>query len=669
MAYIQKNSFYRPDIDGLRAIAVCLVVFFHVFPTILKQGFIGVDIFFVISGYLIGSIILRNLSINKFSFLHFYVRRIIRIFPVLLLVLLTVLIAGYFLLLRNEYQMLGKHIAGGASFAANFVYFFEAGYWDTASSLKPLLHLWSLGVEEQFYIIIPLILAFAWKRKYNVLLIIVIFFILSFGANLFFYYQKQYMLMFYMPFTRFWEIFAGVLLAWHTLFPIQSVQKMGQKIEYFFCKIFKKEFLENENYYLNNFLAMLGFILLMIALKICHQHNFPGHRAVWPVLSAVLIISAGSSAQQAQIAWFNKKILSNKVLVGIGLISYPLYLWHWPLLSFCRIFQGELLPPKEWLFVCFLCILSALILAVLSYCYVEKPIRFGKNDKNRIAGILLILMLSIFTAGIFTCYKGTTLNNLNSIFESPVGNDNTMLEYAPEANTLNIARFKNAYSNKTIAIIGDSHAQADYPGIANKCAELGMNTALFKYRYDSVNTKNGERELVINILKSKTDIKYVFIILRGILYLLGKDLDYNPLKSAHFVENYPAKLQDVVNTLRSLGKHVIIVSENPVFPFSPKDFFRKYSFIKSSDSNALVPWLSKKDVYENQKDYLQMLNEMTGAEIINGLDVFCPNDKCSLFDENGNSLYYDDDHLSVYGSEYLTKNLLAPYLERIAKEK
>ncbi len=218
MSGTQSNNFYRPDIDGLRALAVSLVVYYHAFPDTLKSGFIGVDIFFVISGYLIGSIILRHLSVHKFSFLEFYVRRIVRIFPALLLVLFSVLVAGKFLLFTSEYRMLGKHIAGGAGFVANLVYYFESGYWDLNSSLKLLLHLWSLGVEEQFYIVIPLILAFAWKRKYNLLSIIVVLFILSFCCNLYFYYQKERELIFYMPFTRFWEIFAGVLLAYHSIF-------------------------------------------------------------------------------------------------------------------------------------------------------------------------------------------------------------------------------------------------------------------------------------------------------------------------------------------------------------------------------------------------------------------------------------------------------------------
>lgn len=377
----------------------------------------------------------------------------------------------------------------------------------------------------------------------------------------------------------------------------------------------------------------------------------------------MLIISAGTTA------YLNKKILSHKILVGIGLISYPLYLWHWPLLSFCRILQGELLPPQEWLFIRIVCIILAFILAVLSYCYIEKPIRFGKNNKNKIAGILLVMMMSCFAAGVYVCYKGKTINKYNTEIEIPPAKDDTILEYAPEANFLGRVRFQNAHSDKTIAVIGDSHAQSAFPGIAQKCAKLGYNTVLFNYKY---NYRDGDeeasekaREFVINILQAKTDIKSVFIFLRGILYLQGKDIDIKEFHSAFFTKNFQSKLQKTVDTLRSFGKHVFIVTENPVFPFTPQDFFHKFKFTTNSREEA---WISKESVYEHQKEYLQMLNKIKGAEIINGLDVFCPHDKCSMFDENGNSLYYDDDHLSIYGSHYLTENLLAPYLEKIAEE-
>ncbi len=156
---------YRRDIDGLRAFAVLSVVVFHAFPDLLPGGFVGVDVFFVISGYLITAILLREMNNNSFSLRDFYYRRIRRIFPALILVLFGCLVSGWFLLTPSEYKLLGKHAAGAAGFISNLIYLKEVGYFDVASSLKPLLHLWSLGVEEQFYIIWPFILVVAWRRN------------------------------------------------------------------------------------------------------------------------------------------------------------------------------------------------------------------------------------------------------------------------------------------------------------------------------------------------------------------------------------------------------------------------------------------------------------------------------------------------------------------------
>lgn len=160
---------YRADIDGLRAIAILSVVGFHAFPQWIKGGFIGVDIFFVISGFLISSIIFGNLEKNTFSFTEFYIRRIQRIFPALILVLVTSYVFGWYLLLPDEFMQLGKHIAGGAGFISNLVLWSEADYFDTASNAKPLLHLWSLGVEEQFYIFWPVLLGVVWRYRLNFL--------------------------------------------------------------------------------------------------------------------------------------------------------------------------------------------------------------------------------------------------------------------------------------------------------------------------------------------------------------------------------------------------------------------------------------------------------------------------------------------------------------------
>lgn len=171
---------YRPDIDGLRAFAVLSVVAYHAFPEWVKGGFIGVDVFFVISGYLIGGIILRDLEQGTFSFWNFYSRRIRRIFPALIVVLASVLVFGWFALLPNEYEALGKHVLGGATFVSNFVLWGEAGYFDVEAKAKPLLHLWSLGIEEQFYIFFPLLLWFFFRRKMKISFWIALLFLISF---------------------------------------------------------------------------------------------------------------------------------------------------------------------------------------------------------------------------------------------------------------------------------------------------------------------------------------------------------------------------------------------------------------------------------------------------------------------------------------------------------
>jgi peptidoglycan/LPS O-acetylase OafA/YrhL len=204
---------YRPDIDGLRAIAILSVVSFHAFPLLVNGGFIGVDIFFVISGFLISTIIIGSLEGGGFSFAEFYVRRINRIFPALILVMIACLLFGWFALVAAEYKQLGKQIAGGAGFVANFLFLNESGYFDGAADTKPLLHLWSLGVEEQFYILWPVLMWFAWKKRLDLLSIALVVGVISFALNVY-VVRNDPSTAFYSPQTRFWELMAGSILAY-----------------------------------------------------------------------------------------------------------------------------------------------------------------------------------------------------------------------------------------------------------------------------------------------------------------------------------------------------------------------------------------------------------------------------------------------------------------------
>lgn len=360
---------YRPDIDGLRAIAVLAVVAFHAFPNWIKGGFIGVDVFFVISGYLISTIIFENLDKGTFRFSEFYARRIKRIFPALILVLVACFIFGWFSLLADEYKQLGKHVAAGAGFISNIVFWSEAGYFDNAADTKPLLHLWSLGIEEQFYIIWPLLLWFAWKRKFNLLTITVIITIVSFVLNIKGVNQDS-VATFYSPQTRFWELLTGSLLAWLTLYKIDAFTNIKIKIEAWLFRIVYNEKQDADGKTLSNVLSFVGLLLLIIGFwRINKELSFPGKWALVPVLGAVSIITAGFKA------WVNRTILSNKVVVWFGLISFPLYLWHWPILSFGRIIYFDIPPLKFRI----LAVATSILLAWLTVRFIEKPLRFGNR--------------------------------------------------------------------------------------------------------------------------------------------------------------------------------------------------------------------------------------------------------------------------------------------------
>lgn len=355
---------YRNDIDGLRAIAVLSVVIFHVFPWQLKGGFIGVDIFFVISGFLISGTIAESLSQNNFSFFEFYRRRVWRIFPALFLVLAAALVLGWFVLLASEYAQLGKHIAGGAGFVSNLLFWSEVGYFDNAAEKKPLLHLWSLGVEEQFYMVWPVVLWLAATKKFKLLGISLVVVVMSFVLNIA-TVQIDRAASFYSPFIRFWELALGSSLA---LLTHQRKSFLGQ---HFMAA--------------KNFLSILGAGLIAAGLVLIDKDKqFPGWWALLPAVGATLLIVGHES-------WLNRFVLSNRLLVWVGLISYPLYLWHWPLLSFARIMETDT-PSRE---IRMAVILLSFLLAWLTVKFLEHPIRFRRHAQPRVVTSALVALMAI----------------------------------------------------------------------------------------------------------------------------------------------------------------------------------------------------------------------------------------------------------------------------------
>ena len=355
---------YRADIDGLRAVSILLVVAYHAQPWLVRGGFIGVDIFFVISGFLITRIILSEAKAGTFSSLAFYARRVRRIFPALIVVLATTSLIGWIILLPDGFALLGKSTAAGVAFVSNLFQLNQTGYFAPEAAENPLLHLWSLGIEEQFYIFWPLLLVLLLGSKYRRIRIAAIA-AASFGLSLLIFLGfKEWS--FYSPLPRAWELLAGGLLASSQ---VEGVARQSSPLR-------------------ENLLSAAGLAAIIGAAAALNKESlFPGAWALLPVLGAVLIIIAPNST-------VNRVLLSSRAMVAIGLISYPLYLWHWPLLSYLGIIRNGVPNAIEiWAVV-----IVAFILAWLTYRFVEIPLR---RQPKAVAGLSFAL-LAVGLAGIAT---------------------------------------------------------------------------------------------------------------------------------------------------------------------------------------------------------------------------------------------------------------------------
>ena len=363
----QKNdSLYRADIDGLRAVAVLLVVGYHAQFQLISGGFIGVDVFFVISGFLITRIILGQAQAGAFSPLEFYSRRVRRIFPALIVVLAVSYLTGWFVLLPDGFALLGRSTAAGVAFVSNLFQLSQAGYFAPNAAEDPLLHLWSLGIEEQFYIFWPplLLLMFRSKRRGFWMAAVAV---ASFGVSLmiFFGYQEW---SFYSPISRAWELLAGGIVA------DRCIEHPQAPTRSFVLRA--------------NLLASIGLAAIAgAAIALNSASPFPGAYALLPVLGAVLIIVSPGSA-------VNRILLSSRPMVLIGSISYPLYLWHWPVLVYLSIMRnGNPNLLEVWA-----ALIVAGVLSWLTFRFVEIPLR---RKPDAVPGLSFAL-LTVGVVGIAT---------------------------------------------------------------------------------------------------------------------------------------------------------------------------------------------------------------------------------------------------------------------------
>jgi peptidoglycan/LPS O-acetylase OafA/YrhL len=626
------SKVYKPEIDGLRAFAVLSVVYFHAFPDKLPGGFVGVDIFFVISGYLISSLLFNDLNEKKFSIKDFYLRRIKRIFPALIIVLLSVGVFGWFFLLYEEYAQLGKHIFGGSSFISNYILFGESGYFDNVADTKPLLHLWSLSIEEQFYLFFPVLLAFLQKRNFSIRASVAFFILTSFFINVFFTHHDS-ILAFYSPFTRFWELLIGAALA--------ANETANHKNEY----------IKQKN---GNIAGFFGLFLILCSIFLLDKNSsFPGWWALMPVMGTSLLIWASKTSV------INTHLFSSRPMVLIGLISYPIYLWHWPILSFLRISEAQI-PSAN---LKYKAIFLSIILAFLTYRYVEKPIRYGKkiSNKVKVGGLIFVMIIIGLIGGIIFLKEGKFLGNkepILNLYEGSIGHadfNQYIFSNFFECTTENLkisspvwngkyrCRQSKSDTNVQLALVGNSHAEHLFIGLA----ENFSNTNIAFYIRNGLPTVSNPNyaDLYNGIIKSE-NIKHVLI-----------NIDWVAVKN---LEQLERELTETMKLLSLYGKQVFLTNGVPSFSFDPV----RCKGIRFPHTKELCNTDKKELAYEKSLNAV-VLNHPE-LKMLDTMSLFCNDKECSMISD-GYILYRDDDHLNVNGSKYVGKALLNRYKEDLFK--
>ena len=641
---------YRPDIDGLRAIAILTVVFFHTFPEFCPGGFIGVDIIFVISGFLISGIIFKKLEKENFSFTDFYFRRIRRIFPALIFLLIGITIAGCILLAPPELRLLVRQICWGAFFGEN-IYLIKStgGYWDQATEMMPLMHLWTLAVEEQFYIFYPLICVILFKIK-KLVSALVILTLLSFFSVYFF--KDNTILNFYSLHTRFWELACGGLLAFY---------------------INKNNFLSTLSLAKQNLSSFSGILLVTIGLVITNeQDKFPGIITLFPVLGTLLILIGQNSI-------FNKSILSHRLVVFVGLISYTWYLWHWPPLAFSRIILGGDIPGFGARIIL---IFVGLLIAIISYFFVENPIRKMK------ATLRLSISLSVILFFVFA--SGTTIRLMKGlpqrldkaqqlVLESADNNFPHTTDYCLEKygkGSLDAYSFCYAEKGKTaeIAILGDSHGRhllrGLFAGTSKGIVFLGMKGTpaiknVFEVTAEPNYIKKGQGQSMLDKAFDKIlndpKIKTVILASRWNLFLnspgLYSWLNDNRVEPNDYTKREEALklfMTDWLKQLQTHKKNVMIILNTPEFPFTVYSCYRPIFSLDKCGVSQKEATAATSKVNEIIKG---ISSKFTNVEVIDPTNIVCKNGYCSLVN-NGKAVYRDENHLTSYGSTLIAPAIL-----------
>lgn len=645
---------YRAEVDGLRAIAVIPVILFHAGAPGFAGGYVGVDIFFVISGYLITSIIMKDVERQRFSLVDFYERRARRIMPALAVVVACSTVAAYLLMPPNYLTQYAQSVVAVMLFAANIYFYLTTNYFATEADEKPLLHTWSLGVEEQFYVFFPLLIMalmpFGRRMLYGAMIALAI---VSLGFAHVLLIKGELAANFFLIFSRTWELVLGALVA---LMPIAALTRNGA---------------------VNQLLSFAGLLAIIYAIAVFDVNTpFPSVYALVPVVGACLLVLF---AQPGTWAW---RLLSQRFLVGIGLISYSLYLWHQPLFSFLRLkWIGE--PPA----VAFaLAIVLTFMLAYLSWKYVEQVFR----DRNRYSRKAIFAGSAAFLSTFIVI--GLT-GHLTKGFNARADVDySASIRPSPKRSECHQAYGETFDANKacryfgdhiTWAAFGDSHMVEPAYALAQKLKP--QNQGILHLSYSAcppallfeVDVKGCHEWIndAVSYLEQHDDIRNVLLGFRYSLFLHGDQVDAypgvphedpsehmltaEPLSADAARELYWRSFNTMIDRLIAAGKKVHVIYPMPELPLHvEKAVFPKVAF---ADETLLpVEQTTTADYYSQRNRYiLQKLDSLPySAQLvaIKPFDIFCRDGYCPAV-RDGKALYFDDDHLSIAGAAMLLEGV------------
>ena len=647
------HSAYRPDVDGLRAIAVLAVIGYHAFPGVVKGGFVGVDVFFVISGFLISSFILNGIRGETFSFADFYARRARRIFPALILVLCATLGFGWLALSAAEYVELGKMTLASTLFMSNLALWGASGYFDIVAEFKPLLHLWSLGIEEQFYIIWPVFLVLFCKRSTRLAAAMVVLILLSFLVNVLLM-RSDPVATFFLPFSRFWELLFGALLA-SRKFKSIGFDEAGCS------RNFSGRSATRKLPWLRDGISAVGIFFILASILLLKKNiTYPGWWALIPVVGTLMHIWAGPDA------WINRKISAHPVLVFVGLISYPLYLWHWPMISYIKILDFDWsVNAIRSLKACAVVLSGAA--AWLTYQFLEKPIRRATNRRYVLPlcvamGIIFALALAVMLAKGFSDRFGEIEKQIEKIANAAatgygenyrggsclLRQNQSYRDFTPDC-------FAKEDPNGTtggVLLWGDSEAAHFYPGIKSylQASNVGFTQltnndcpAILDYTHDEYPFCPASNKFIMDWTKRH---KPRVVILAGYWF--------------HYAGF--AGIERTVLALKSAGiEKVIIVGPVPEFRvYQPKLVIRAIH-------GTSIPERLRTPFYETLSTIdhtLRSIAERAGVVYASPLSLLCDHDQCIVAVDGKveGLMAWDMSHLTPFGSKFIVDRLLAGHL-------